>query len=795
MHKVVWDKEINGILLMAEEKNLKVVNPPRPVFWEELNLLNFDKFWKYPKSDNPLLWAVGRKYYYKGEFVAEAKGGNIFEPPKVVISEKAKNLTLEPIDIEKVVMKNREALFILENEAMDFIEHTFKVYKKKGYIFSVGYSGGKDSQVVLDLVTRVIPPNDLIVLFSDTTMEIPYTYENFEETKKKYLEKYPKLRFHIVKPPMDALELWKKFGPPSRLHRWCCTVTKSVPFVNFIKTISQENEKVKIVVFDGVRSEESVQRSNYQRLGIGEKHFFQVNAEVIRDWNVSEVFLYHYFRNLRINKGYRYGLNRIGCAVCPFSSNWSEFILSKLEKDLIEKYLDILKLYTLELGIKNKQKIKEYIIQGQWKKRAGGEGITNNDKHLELISRHGILSAIIKEPNENFLEWIKVIGDSSFHKYEEGKKKILGEIKINRNTYSFEIDETLKKQIIKIQTNEDKSFKRKITKILYKTTYCVHCGACEAECPTNALKVSPVVEININLCAHCGNCLNFVEKGCLVAKSLQMSGRGRNMSNFDEKMKLKGFGRYLTFGLRDEWLNAYLKNMNNWFIQNNLGNKQVESMKVWLYDSEIIDKNKLPTLFAKNLQKIYNQSKSIAWALIWTNLYYNSTVCRFYVDNLNWNEFKSSKDLVEIVKEIDYTMPERTIKSGITSLFNMFENSPLGNELKLGVIEKIKRERFVNKIGTDDIHPYAVAYSLYKVAEKVGRKDFTLSELYADKFEGGPYKLFGISKDKLERILRGLQEDREQILRIDLTADLDNIYLRDDLSSNEILEIIGGRIK
>ena len=57
------------------------------------------------------------------------------------------------------------------------------------------------------------------------------------------------------------------------------------------------------------------------------------------------------------------------------------------------------------------------------------------------------------------------------------------------------------------------------------------------------------------------------------------------------------------------------------------------------------------------------------------------------------------------------------------------------------------------------------------------------------------YKLFGISKDKLERILRGLQEDKEQILRVDLVADLDNIYLRDDLSSLDIVKIAEARLK
>jgi phosphoadenosine phosphosulfate reductase len=47
----------------------------------------------------------------------------------------------------------------------------------------------------------------------------------------------------------------------------------------------------------------------------------------------------------------------------------------------------------------------------------------------------------------------------------------------------------------------------------------------------------------------------------------------------------------------------------------------------------------------------------------------------------------------------------------------------------------------------------------------------------------------------LKRILRGLQEDKEQILRVDLVADLDNIYLRDDLSSLDIVKIAKERLK
>ena len=65
MYNVKWDSEINGILLTDDEG----IVPPRPVFYEELDLLGFDNNWNYPKSENPLLWANGRRYfYYCGHF-------------------------------------------------------------------------------------------------------------------------------------------------------------------------------------------------------------------------------------------------------------------------------------------------------------------------------------------------------------------------------------------------------------------------------------------------------------------------------------------------------------------------------------------------------------------------------------------------------------------------------------------------------------------------------------------------------------------------------------------------------
>ncbi len=172
MYKVKWDEETNGVILsdnISDEEMISI--PPRPVFYEELDLFGFNKYWKYPKSENPILWASGRKYYYKGELVAEIIGGNLFDEPKIKIYKK--DLTLEPADIEEVIKKNSKPLFDIENEAVDFIKYTYKIKKNDVDCFAVSYSGGKDSQVVLDLVSKTLPPSEYAVIFTDTKMELP----------------------------------------------------------------------------------------------------------------------------------------------------------------------------------------------------------------------------------------------------------------------------------------------------------------------------------------------------------------------------------------------------------------------------------------------------------------------------------------------------------------------------------------------------------------------------------------------------------------------------------------------
>lgn len=782
MYKIRWDKDINGILLDDKTDEKATIVPPRPVFFEELDLLGFDKHWKYPKSEAPLLWSAGRRYYYRGEFVAEAKGGDIYTNPELITHYKG---DLEPIDIESVIKKNREALFTLENEAIDFVEHIHKVYKQKVDYFTVAFSGGKDSQVVLDIVSRVLAPEDFLTIFTNTGMEIPFTYTNVEKTENVFKKAYRDFKIHTANPPGDTLTFWEKFGPPSRIQRWCCIVCKTAPYADFLRSYHKsikENGQPGIMVFEGVRSDESNKRRSYKRIVTDLKHLNQINARIILNWNVSEIFLYIFARNLLINEGYRFGLHRIGCSICPFARGWSEFIIHSIFPDLSRKFIQVIESNLKISGISTNKAIKKYIQEQQWKKRGGGNNLTSNSG-IDLINQSNNLKAVIRHPRENYLEWLKTLGRTY---YDVQGTRTVGEIVIKDRTYQFSMSKSnAATTLINLNNVEDIIVLSKIKKILYKTAYCVHCGACQVECPTGALQVTPQLKIDSHLCIHCAHCLNHVDKGCLLAKSLTESKGDHTLNS-----KYSNPDRYSGFGITQPWLESFINTPEKWLEKNpsGLGPKQLKAMITWLKEAELLDSYNNLTQLSVLLSNNKNEIRfKLLWEIVWINLCHNSNIVKWY-SKLSYQTYKR-EELHELLKNDFPQYSDRTITNALKGLIYMYDKSPIGNDLKQGVlVKKGNATKLIQKIGCNNISSASVAYSLYKYAEKQRRYDLTVSELYTEESIDGPFREFGVERQQLENSLRAIQLNKDQFIRVELNADLDNIFLREEFSSFEMIK-------
>jgi len=160
------------------------------------------------------------------------------------------------------------------------------------------------------------------------------------------------------------------------------------------------------------------------------------------------------------------------------------------------------------------------------------------------------------------------------------------------------------------------------------------------------------------------------------------------------------------------------------------------------------------------------------------------------LNDIKWGERYTTKELVEMIVDKDPINKAKTTQNAISSLVNMFAESPLSGVLSIGEITKKSNIRTIWKTGSDEIDSISVAYSLFKYAEEKDRYKFTVSEFYNENCIGGPHFLFGISEDRFEAILRGLQEERNQLIRVNLVAGLDNIFLREDVSSQEALELL-----
>lgn len=759
MYSYTYDKKTGGLLLNYTPSGFS--KEPRPVYAPELDVLGFDKHWKYDKqTDYPYMWAEANRYFYRGTLVAKLKGGDTYTAPEIIIPldedgkpvmPESDGLALRPVDIAAMVKANQEMLEIIEQSTVKKIVAIYAKYKARLDCFHVAFSGGKDSCVLLDLVQKALPKGSFVVVFGDTGMEFPDTYEVINQTKQQCDE--AGIPFYIARSHLNPKESWELFGPPSRVLRWCCSVHKSVPQTLKLREITGKND-YKGLAFVGVRAQESATRAEYEYLNEGKKIKGQFSHNPLLEWTSAEVWLYVYANNVILNEAYKRGSARVGCICCPMGGGKSGYVEYNNYTDEVSSYFEMI---TRSNGRENIN-VDEYIKSGGWSARNNGRDLANNPNHYTERIENGYLNIEILNPSSDWREWIKTID-------------------IEKNSYIVQETKTgyiarLREEVIKQSPLLGRLFRQ----VFHKAAYCNGCKVCEANCSNGALLFSGD-KVHINSCVRCQKC-HAIANGCLMYHSLRHPPGGG-------KLMKKSLNTMSNHAPKTEWLAAFFEKGNDFFLEHNLGSQQISFFKRLLKDAGLAEKNQV-TPFGKVISSLgWNTDASLG--LILLNLVFENPQFEWYVAKFDIGRSYARKEAEEMLVAFDVKPP---VAKSICGAFKRLAETPLGTVLQFGYVTD-EGDLVRTKCSVTD--PRVVLYGLLKFAEKCNNyKEFTLATLLNESIERdgiSPTRILGLDRDEMTPLLLGLSAKYPEFIAASFTHDLEKITLAEDKSSQDVLDL------
>lgn len=789
MYSYSYDVETGGILLNSSP--LLFSKEPRPVYYKELDILGFDKYWNYEKNDSyPYMWAEANNYFYRGRKVAQTKGGSCYTAPEITILEEPEpnEQPLRFVDVPAMVARNQELLEGLVQETIKKVYNTYQQYQSKVDVFYVAFSGGKDSVVALDIVQRALPHNAFMVLFGDTGMEFPDTYRVIEDVEKYC--KSNEISFYRSCSNLSPIETWNKFGPPAQTMRWCCSVHKTSPQIILLRKI-MNNPHFRGMAFTGVRGDESASRSEYKDVSLGEKVKGQYSCHPILEWGSAELFTYIYARDLIINEAYKKGNSRAGCLVCPLAASknmyFKEQSYGKSETgELTTTTFNKIILDTTSKNLSSDEAVKEFMDIGGWKARRSGKELSIA-KNLSIDEfEKGVLTITTYANATDWKEWIKTVGKVSF--LTDGDVEVIFEGHPYKIKQTVENDRTIFTVNIGTNTKRDIYFMSALKTIFRKSAYCIGCGVCEANCPHGFISLHDgIVEID-DRCVKCRKCHDIFH-GCLLANSMRLPKGEKKMGSVD---------RYGNMGIEYNWVRKYMENTEDfWNSAHGLGTNMVKYLKSFLSDSGIAVRKKsdyVLTDFGQKVKQLGVEAVN-AWGLMVSNLVYTSEY-NWWVKNTVVDQTYTPAAIMAMLGDDMTVNSKKNIVSAYKNIFISTEQ--VGTELGLGLcdyqlkngkryLESITRGKWKNP------DPRVILYSLFKFAEACGDYyQFTLKRLLNHDIESdgiSPTQIFGLDRNTMEKLLTGLSVNYPEFINASFTLDLDNITLREGKTSQDVLEL------
>lgn len=194
------------------------------------------------------------------------------------------------VSLEEKVEKSKNLIkVVLNSRNKDFVSK-----------LQLGFSGGKDSNVVYDLVMDI--DNSIPCFYANTTIDPPGTLSYIRNNFPNVQVLYPKEGFY---------SLVRRKGLPTRLGRYCCVILKE--YVGVGKN-----------TFEGVRSEESRNREGRDYIQCDNRKSYKGGQHIypIYDWTEQDVWDYIKIRGIQTNPNYIQNggcMKRIGCVGCPLA--------------------------------------------------------------------------------------------------------------------------------------------------------------------------------------------------------------------------------------------------------------------------------------------------------------------------------------------------------------------------------------------------------------------------------------------------------------------------------------------
>ena len=520
-----------GICPICGHKTRYLSSDLRPVFPEERLVLASLLDMQPGQLMDSAVWSGNNRFYVDGKSLFIPK--NTYSNADAnSIANKIKQIS-EAIDYsffkkntDQFIRANAHRLSYLKDEAGVFIRNAASKFKEENIVIS--FSGGKDSTVTADLVTKALSNPSLVHIFGNTTLEFPYTIEY----ANRYRDSHPLAIFQIAKNDEQVFyDVCEDIGPPARMMRWCCSMFKTGPITRIINSMYRSQQ---ILTFYGIRKSESISRSKYNRIeddAESVKIQQQTVASPIFFWKDIDIWLYMLAEGIDFNSAYRLGYDRVGCWCCPNNNQRAQFLSKIYMPEESKKWRDFLIGFAKKIG---KPDPEVYVDSEKWKARQGGNGLASaGDVKIRFTNctteDHAKIYRLVRPFDDELVGMFVPFGRIA----PELGKKLLREIIIldaRSNVPILSIqpfsqdgyDYAVKVRTMNVADHDD--LQRMVGYQIRKFNACRKCLKCESICRQGAISIiGDSYFIDPEKCVHCKMCMTskYLDGGCTMDKYLR----------------------------------------------------------------------------------------------------------------------------------------------------------------------------------------------------------------------------------------------------------------------------------